>query len=404
MTLGQNIQAARKNKGLSQEALAEQVGVSRQALGKWEKDTALPSLDNLQALAAALDVGVEELLGSEAGESGAPEPTLTLDALRALLEARDAEKQRRTRIWGGAALGVALVLVCVLVGVAYQYDRQVQALQQSYAMMQANFSTTQSELSAKIEELQAAVRQGEATVLDWNWRPTGQVVRDLDGTWAPVSVEVTPRTVTEGMTGQLVLAHRGGRYDGTTELLDLTPGADGIYRVESGVIFWVGEKVDLSVQWKTAGGTATNETLGTVDCSEENFRPRFVWGNSGEEYAYGYRVREEDGQTLLTLTSYPVELEIERPVWMQVQAVTVELRVNGVAGEPMAKIELASQGKWDSGDGFQGEVWQGNFWEEETKDGWICQDDAVTTADLIVHLYDTSGNVWTDTRPLSEKP
>ena len=110
--------------------------------------TALPSLDNLQALAAALDVGVEELLGSDAGESGAPEPTLTLDALRALLEARDAEKQRRTRIWGGAALGVALVLVCVLVGVAYQYDRQVQALQQSYAMMQANFSTTQSELSA----------------------------------------------------------------------------------------------------------------------------------------------------------------------------------------------------------------------------------------------------------------
>lgn len=88
---------------------------------------------------------------------------------------------------------------------------------------------------------------------------------------------------------------------------------------------------------------------------------------------------------------------------MQVQAVTVELRVNGAAGEPMAKIELACQGTWDSGDGFQGEVWQGNFWEEETKDGWICQDDAVTTADLIVHLYDTSGNVWTDTRPLSAR-
>ena len=54
MTLGQNIQAARKAKGLSQETLAEKVGVSRQALGKWEKDTALPGLDNLQALAAEL--------------------------------------------------------------------------------------------------------------------------------------------------------------------------------------------------------------------------------------------------------------------------------------------------------------------------------------------------------------
>ena len=51
MTLGQNLQAARKAKGLSQETLAEQIGVSRQALGKWEKDIALPGLDNLQAAA-----------------------------------------------------------------------------------------------------------------------------------------------------------------------------------------------------------------------------------------------------------------------------------------------------------------------------------------------------------------
>ena len=138
MTLGENIQAARKNKGLSQEALAEQVGVSRQALGKWEKDTALPSLDNLRALAAVLDVSVDALLGT-AQPDGTPEPTMTLDNLRALLDARDIEKQRRTRLWGGAALGVAVVLVCVLAGVAYQYDRQVQALRQSYAMMQDNF-------------------------------------------------------------------------------------------------------------------------------------------------------------------------------------------------------------------------------------------------------------------------
>ena len=57
MTLGQNIQTARKAKGMSQEALAERIGISRQALGKWEKDTALPGLDNLQALAAELGLG-----------------------------------------------------------------------------------------------------------------------------------------------------------------------------------------------------------------------------------------------------------------------------------------------------------------------------------------------------------
>ena len=64
MTLGQNLQAARKAKGLSQETLAEQIGVSRQALGKWEKDIALPGLDNLQAAAQVLGVSVEIVFGS----------------------------------------------------------------------------------------------------------------------------------------------------------------------------------------------------------------------------------------------------------------------------------------------------------------------------------------------------
>ena len=80
MTLGQNIQNARRAQGLSQEALAEKIGVSRQALGKWEKDTALPGLDNLQALAAALGIGVDALLGAENADPAVP--AVTLDALR----------------------------------------------------------------------------------------------------------------------------------------------------------------------------------------------------------------------------------------------------------------------------------------------------------------------------------
>ena len=82
MTLGQNIQNARRVQGLSQEALAEKIGVSRQALGKWEKDTALPGLDNLQALAAALGIGVDALLGTENADPAVP--AVTLDALRDL--------------------------------------------------------------------------------------------------------------------------------------------------------------------------------------------------------------------------------------------------------------------------------------------------------------------------------
>lgn len=399
MTLGENIQAARKKKGLSQEALAEQVGVSRQALGKWEKDTALPSLDNLQALAAALDVSVDGLLGT-AQPGGAPEPSLTLDTLRALLEARDAEKRRRTRLWGSAALAVAALLLCGIFGVAWQYDRQVQALKENYAQAQQQISATQSELSAQIEELQAAIRQGEATVLDWSWQPTGRIIHDLDWSWAPVSVSVTPRTATEGMTGQLVVVHQGGRYDGTTELMAMSLGADGVYRVGQGLIFTEGETVDLSVQWQSTGGTTTNEPLGTVVCTEYTLGPEFLWDGYGTDFDYGYRTRMEVGRTMLTLTNYSVQMDLDCPAWMQIQSVTVELRLKGAAGEPAAEIELTCDDSWQS-DTRNLSQWSGTFWNEEVKDGWPYEDGDVR---FVAQVTDKNGNVWTDIHPLSEKP
>ena len=135
MTLGQNIQNARRVQGLSQEALAEKIGVSRQALGKWEKDTALPGLDNLQALAAALGIGVDALLGAENADPAVP--AVTLDALRDLLAARDAEEKRRRRVWGCAGGAAFIVLAGLLAGVALQYERQISALNQNYAAIQS---------------------------------------------------------------------------------------------------------------------------------------------------------------------------------------------------------------------------------------------------------------------------
>ena len=47
MTIGQRIAQKRKELGLSQEALGDQLGVSRQSIYKWESDTALPEIDKL---------------------------------------------------------------------------------------------------------------------------------------------------------------------------------------------------------------------------------------------------------------------------------------------------------------------------------------------------------------------
>ena len=62
MTLGQRIQAGRTALELSQEALGERLGVSRQAVSKWESGTSEPSTSNLLALARLYGVSAEELL------------------------------------------------------------------------------------------------------------------------------------------------------------------------------------------------------------------------------------------------------------------------------------------------------------------------------------------------------
>ncbi len=70
MTMGQRIVQLRKAKGLSQEDLAERVGVSRQAVSKWELDQALPDAEKIIALAAALGVSTDQILRDPPVDSG----------------------------------------------------------------------------------------------------------------------------------------------------------------------------------------------------------------------------------------------------------------------------------------------------------------------------------------------
>lgn len=77
MSMGQRIAQRRKQLGLSQEALADAVGVSRQAVSKWELDEAQPDAAKIVLLAQALSMTTDELLLGEAQEekSAAPSPS-----------------------------------------------------------------------------------------------------------------------------------------------------------------------------------------------------------------------------------------------------------------------------------------------------------------------------------------
>ena len=70
MTLGNKLQLLRKARGMSQEQLAEKLGVSRQAVSKWELDATLPDTANVIALGKMFGVTTDYLLVEETGETG----------------------------------------------------------------------------------------------------------------------------------------------------------------------------------------------------------------------------------------------------------------------------------------------------------------------------------------------
>ena len=80
MNLSENLYRLRRNAGLSQEELAGELGVSRQAVSKWETGQAQPDLDKIVQLAAFYKTTVDDLLSNnrEMPESAAaPDPAVT---------------------------------------------------------------------------------------------------------------------------------------------------------------------------------------------------------------------------------------------------------------------------------------------------------------------------------------
>lgn len=81
MTLGEKIQKYRRLSGLSQEQLAEQMGVSRQAVSKWELGDTVPDADRIIQMARIFSVSTDTLLLDTpepepypAGQEYTPEP------------------------------------------------------------------------------------------------------------------------------------------------------------------------------------------------------------------------------------------------------------------------------------------------------------------------------------------
>lgn len=86
MTFGQKLKEARKEAKLTQEELADKLGVSRQAVSKWEADKGMPDIENIKLLSSSLNVSIDYLLDD--GES------LELNVFRKMIDINSYEYTR----------------------------------------------------------------------------------------------------------------------------------------------------------------------------------------------------------------------------------------------------------------------------------------------------------------------
>lgn len=143
MNLNEKIYAYRKQLNLSQEALADQLNVSRQAVSKWESGQAKPDIDNLIVMAQLFKVTLDELITDKAPQ--ATDITLHLTA----------QKRHFMRI--GAITVITLLVIGILtISLLLQQLAEVRLLAQS---QQANFQGSIASLQAQISQLLYSIDQ-----------------------------------------------------------------------------------------------------------------------------------------------------------------------------------------------------------------------------------------------------
>ncbi|MBQ6415068.1 MAG: helix-turn-helix domain-containing protein [Butyrivibrio sp.] len=80
MGFAEELQKARKDKSISQEELAEMLGVSRQSVSKWERSEGYPEVETLIAIARNLHLSLDDLMHDELSQISDFETLSTLDA------------------------------------------------------------------------------------------------------------------------------------------------------------------------------------------------------------------------------------------------------------------------------------------------------------------------------------
>ena len=348
MTIGQRIAQKRKEQGLSQEALGDQLGISRQAIYKWEADSALPEIDKLIALSRLFGVSVGWLLGVEdppaSSREAAADGELTEAQLKMVEEiagryiaAQPAPQKRRRWPWVLAGLALCMVLFN-LFGRLGRMDSQYANLQNSIYRVESSVDGQIGSISSQVEEI---LKAQNSLMADYG---VELAEMDLAANTATFAAYAVPKTYVEGMAVEF-LAENG-------EAASVPSGAAGEegpnQRFSAAITVPLTDQITLSALLILPDGTRQTQLLDQFEGLYSGSLPQV------DVHSELMWMELEDGALVLTEGSH------ERYVHIQESAPADERLTAAVAGVRVGLFKNQELAAWaepceipDSYNGFE---------------------------------------------------
>ena len=265
MTLGQRIAQKRKELGLSQEALGDQLGLSRQSIYKWESDSSVPEIEKLIALSKLFGVSVGWLLGVEddaphdtrqdtphqntSGELNETQLKMVEEIVARYLAAQPAPKKRR----GWLSVVAVIVEIVVIVSIFSrldQLDDRYSSLQNSVGNITYSVNNQINGISGRVEEI---LKAQNALTAEYG----SELARmELKDNAAVFSAWAVPKTYVDGMTAEFVV-------DSAGELVTVPAAMQSGQKFTAELTCPLSDSITVSVVFILPDGTRQTQLLDT---------------------------------------------------------------------------------------------------------------------------------------------
>lgn len=280
MELYEKLYELRRASGMSQEELAEKLGVSRQAVSKWESGATQPELPKLIELSKIYQVSVDALLSLEHAKEQQDRSPAAEGASRDTTEDASAAKPdfrtfcvQHKKIVGGAAVALA-----ALIAVGAHYNNRINTLSMQVNDLRSQLYSVQSNLSNQIDGISNNVSdiltRESSLISQYNYEITNV---DLKKQECTIAFSLLPKTISEGTTVIIGVTDHGN----SSPLDSYRPGysadltQDGFGYLHGSVTVPLSDELDVGVNFKHDGETQSEE-LDTIYDLKSRYQPQLI--------------------------------------------------------------------------------------------------------------------------------